>query len=109
MPLGDFRSAYLPYCLKRLKDGRYVVLNREYKPLGFITLEHIEYEQYPIASNILGIGESTAAKLSWKNDPNLDVIFLYNDGCVPTESEANMKSYLEKIKILAKLKLKNQP
>lgn len=109
MPLGDFRSAYLPYCLQRLKDGRYIVLNREYKPLGFITREHIEYEKYPIASNISGIGESTAAKLSWKNDPNLDRIYLYNDTCIPTESEANMKAYLEKIKILARLKLKSQP
>ena len=37
MPLGDFRSVFMPYCLRKQKDGRYVVLNREYKPVGFFT------------------------------------------------------------------------
>jgi len=34
-----------------------------------------------------------------------DRIYLYNDGCVPTESTEHMKNYLERLKILAKLKV----
>lgn len=48
MPLNDFRSVHLPYCIKKLPSGAYVVLNREYKPLGFKTREHVDYEAYPI-------------------------------------------------------------
>jgi hypothetical protein len=35
MSHSDFRAMFFPYCLQKQKDGRYVVLNREYKPVGF--------------------------------------------------------------------------
>jgi hypothetical protein len=41
MPLGDFRSIYLPYCLDKQADGSWLVLNREYKPVGFNTKSHV--------------------------------------------------------------------
>lgn len=44
----DFSAVFLPYCLQKQSDGQYVVLNRQYKKLGFKTLEHIDYEEYPI-------------------------------------------------------------
>jgi hypothetical protein len=34
MALDDFRAVFLPYCLEKRNGGRYVVLNREYKPVG---------------------------------------------------------------------------
>jgi hypothetical protein len=105
MALNDFRSVFLPYCLEKQPDGRYVVLNREYKPIGFKTREHIEYEEYPICVELKGIGEVTAAKVSYNSDSNTDMIFLYNDGCVPTESAEHMKNYLNRLAILAKLKV----
>jgi hypothetical protein len=37
IPLGDVRSVHLAYCIKKQDDGTYVVLNREYKPLGLKT------------------------------------------------------------------------
>ena len=109
MPRGDFRSVYLPYCLQKLEDGRYVVLNRAYKPLGFLSQEHVVYEEFPIAAEIKGIGPAVAAKLSWKGDTDVDRIYLYNDGTNPVSSEANMDAYLDKLRILAKLKLKPIP
>lgn len=62
-------------------------------------------EEYPVCVELKGIGSVTAAKLSSKSDSNTDAIFLYNDGCVPTESAEHMKSYLERLTILAKLKV----
>jgi hypothetical protein len=106
MALNDFRAVFLPYCLDKQSDGRYVVLNREYKPIGFKTRENIKYEDYPICVELKGIGPVTAAKLSFEGDPNTDRIYLYNDGCVPTQSAEHMKNYLERLKILAKLKVK---
>jgi len=37
MARGNFISVYMPYCLEMLGDGRYTVLNREYKPVGFFS------------------------------------------------------------------------
>jgi hypothetical protein len=105
MPLHDCRSVHLPYCLKRLPDGRYVVLNREYKPLGFQTQEWIEYEQYPIAVTLKRFGPKTAARISWKGSPDLAWIYLYDDGCYPTASAADMQAYLKRLAILAKLEV----
>lgn len=45
MALNDFRAIYLPYCLKKQKDGNYIILNREHN-LGFNTSEHIDYSDY---------------------------------------------------------------
>lgn len=91
---------------RKQKDGRYVVLNREYKPVGFFTREFVKYEEHPVAVNLEGIGPATAANLSWSGDENPDEIFLYNDGCIPTDGTANMKKYLAKLQILAKLRIK---
>jgi hypothetical protein len=52
-----------------------------------------------------GIDEVTAAKVSYNSDSNTDIIYLYNDGCVPTESAEHMKNYLKRLAILAKLKV----
>lgn len=104
MALYDFRSIYLPYCLQRQKDGRYIVLNREYKPIGFNTLEHVNYEDYPIAAKIKGITKKTASEISIDSSSNLDMIFLYNDATNPISNSKNMKEYLKKIERLAKLK-----
>jgi hypothetical protein len=103
MPKGDFRSVHLPYCIKRLPNGNYVVLNRDYKPLGFRTSAHLEYEAYPIGVKFKRLTAATAAKLSWKGSTDTDAIFLYNDDSIPTVSPKNMQEYLERLKILAKL------
>lgn len=104
MALYDFRSIYLPYCLKRLSNGRYVVLNREYKPLGFNTHEHLNYEDYPIAAKIKGITKKLASEISIDGSSSLDEIFLYNDKTNPSSNSKNLKEYLKKIERLTKLK-----
>ena len=106
MPSGDFRAIFLPYCLKKQVDGSYVVLNRNYKPLGFKTAEHVDYLEYPISVKMQGIKPKLAAKLSISGSPDTKDIFLYNDATVPIQGKKNMIAYLEKLEILAKLKLR---
>ena len=104
MPLSDIRSVHLPYCLKRQTDGRYVVLNREYKPLGFRTPDWSGYEKYPIAHRLKGLTTRKATRLSIDESPSLKSIYPYNDRSIPTSSAANMKAYLDRLAILAKIK-----
>lgn len=103
--MNDFRSTHLPYCLIRQADGRYVVVNRRYKPLGYITSEWVDYDDKPILAHLSGLGPATIRKLSWNDSDNAERIYLYNDGCVPTANAKSMRAYLDKIAILAKLKV----
>lgn len=101
--MKDFRSVFFPYCLARLKDGRYTVLNRSHKPLGFVTRDRVKYEEYPICVKLKGLGPAKARRLSWNASENLEKIYLYDDSCVPTTSPAAMESYLDKLQLLAKV------
>lgn len=103
----DFRCIYLPYCLVKQNNGNYLVLNWNYKPLGFATNDFLQYEDYPIEVKFRGLTKITAAKLSWNESDNVEEIFLYNDGCIPTVSDEHMEKYLKKLKILAKLKIED--
>ena len=50
-----------------------------------------------------GLTKSKAAKLSADGEDSLDKIWLYKDKTVPIHSKANMRLYLAKLEILAKL------
>ncbi len=106
MPLGDFRSVFLPYCLQRQPDGRYAVLNREYKPLGFWTGAWIVYEKHPTLVKLPGLNAKLAKKVSWNGSADTKTIYLYNDGCIPTESASAMEAYLKRLASLMKLKIR---
>lgn len=103
--ITDFRAVYFPYCIEKQSDGSWVVLNRQYKPVGFNTGEFIEYEKFPVSAVLKGIGPTKLNKLSYTGVAEGDRVYLYNDGCVPTRSAADMRSYLEKLKLLAGLRL----
>ena len=50
---------------------------------------------------------STAKKLSWNGDPNVERVYLYADGCVPTAGPAKMSAYLARLAVLANLSIKS--
>lgn len=102
--MNDVRWFCLPYCLQRLISGKYVVLNRQYKPIGFVTGERVEYEAYPIALK-LNITAEVATAMSWNGDAGVDRIYFYNDGCVPTASPEKMQAYLQRLAVFAQLRV----
>jgi len=55
MPSHETRVVHLPYCIEKLKDGRYVVLNRNCKPLRFTSASRVAYEDYPISVKLKGL------------------------------------------------------
>lgn len=120
MSLFDVLSVHLPYCVKRLENKQFIVLNREYKPVGFKTRNHVYYEKYPISVTIKGLTPKKLAKIShdgkvWNDrmvHPDGKVvesltIYLYDDGCNPVNGVKHMKSYLTRLSILAKCKVGN--
>ena len=99
----EFRRVFFPYCMFRLECGRYVVLNRNYKPLGLMTTEWVDYAGYSV--KLRAIGPARARRLSYRGSEDLDRIYLYNNGCPPTSSPEAMASYQEKLRLLAKLEV----
>jgi hypothetical protein len=103
--LRDFSLIFLPYCLQRQSDGRYAVLNRDYKPVGFMTEERLEYEDYPVLVKIKGMTPKIASKLSYNECPDLDAIYLYDDLSNPSLGAANRRKYLDRLRTLANLEV----
>lgn len=101
MTKKDFRAVYLPYCLEKLGDGNWVVLNREYNPVGFNTKEHIDHSQYPVAVRLGKLTIGKLKKLSYTGEVEGDRVHLYNDDTNPIKSAANMRKYYEKLTILS--------
>ena len=97
------RQLLMPYCVMRLEDGRHIVLNRKYKPLGNPTRDWVKYEDDPSAVRFKGLTAARAAKMSWEGSPNLEAIYLYNDGCIPDDGVANWRAYCLRLAVLMKL------
>lgn len=85
-----------------------MALNRDYKPVGFMTDDSIDYGKYPIAVGIRRLGPKLAAKVSFNGNEDLRCIYLYNDGCKPDSSAKAMQDYLRRLAILAKLKVEKK-
>lgn len=99
---SDFRLLFLVYCLDRQPDGTYVALNRRYKPVGFASTEWVDYEAFPVRFKFKrALSERQIVSLSCKGDASPERIYLYNDGCIPTESDANWRAYSDRLQRLA--------
>lgn len=78
----EFIRNMLPYCIQKVNDV-YILLNREYKPLGIWGYsEFVSYEDYPYALI---------------ND-NRGVNYFYNDSTNPNNSKFCFETYFENLK-----------
>lgn len=102
------RHIYFPYCLDRLQDGRYIVLNRNYKPLGDAGSDWVVYEEHPSAQHLKGLTAAKAKAMSYKESTDLERIYFYNDGCAPTGSAEHWAAYSKRLQVLAKLQIKDE-
>lgn len=109
MPLNNFSAVFLPYCLKRQPDGRYAVLNREYKPVGFFTKDTLDYDKFPVLVKLPGLRPAVAARLSYKGDPDTQTIFLYGTNRGLVQSKTEMRNYLARLERLGCLKVAGDP
>ncbi|GGX33146.1 hypothetical protein GCM10007242_45290 [Pigmentiphaga litoralis] len=96
--MSDFaRRVFFPYCLKRLDDGRFIVLNRLYKPIGEQSRDHVVYETHSTVTE-MKITPAIARKLSWSGNGMTEegFIMLYRDG----DLASNRGAYLERLSLL---------
>ena len=88
---------FLPYFAERLPDGRYILGNRDYKPIGCISEDDwIDYAKWPI-SLALELSPEQAAVMSHCGDANIKRIYFYDDGCKPWESAENDLAYRRRL------------
>lgn len=97
------RRVFLPYCVHRVEKGHFVILNRNYKPIGQINNDWVEYRDHMVRVKYLG--PPTAKRISCHGSPDLDRIYLYNDGCIPTSSPANAEAYNRRLNALMALRI----
>ncbi len=95
----EARNIFFPYCIQRVKTDGYILLNRNYKPLGSQSGDWVEYETNQSVAP-LKITAATAKKLSWDGSGDLDRIYLYSDSCIPTDGAAHMDAYLKRLAVL---------
>lgn len=100
--VSDFRQLFLVYCLDRQADGTYLALNRRYKPVGFSTTEWVDYEAFPVRFKFKrALSARQIAALSYKGDTAAERIYLYDDGSIPTDSDAKWSAYSARLQRLA--------
>src|SRR5262249_55485681 len=93
-----FEWKFLPYCLQQREDGRYILLNRDYKALGYVAGEDkwVDYEKWPEAFDIK-ITPAEAAKMSVRRSRATGSIYFYDDGCPPWAGAAHRKAYYRRV------------
>ena len=103
---NELRRTHFPYCLQKVGDG-WVILSRDYKPIGIRTEDHVDYEPH---AEDLKIDNATLQKLAYAPagitiniDGDVTCVYLYNDGCIPTQSRSHMQSYLTRLAVLMKV------
>jgi len=99
------RYTHFPYCLEQQHDGRYVLLNRKYKPIGFLAEENVAYENFPVSARLEGLTHEIAAQLDHEGRYGLEKIFLYGDDCIPTDCAQYMANYLNRLGLLMELRV----
>src|SRR5262245_55427173 len=93
----------LPYCLQELKNGRFILLNREYKPVGSPSNEWSCYEEHPIQLQIAALTPDIAAWISVTGDPDCSRIYLFNDGSAPWLGHKELLAYERRLARLLEL------
>lgn len=100
--VSELRKTMFIYCLEQLADGSYLALNRRYKPVGLSTVEWVDYETFPGRFKFKrALSARQVQFLSFKGDPDPKRIYFYNDGCIPTDSDAHWKAYSDRLQRLA--------
>ena len=110
MPIGKLAHTHLPYCIQRTTDGKWLALNRNYKPLGTLSREWVDYDTHPDRFALDGrtlsaIKRAATGEIeSVPGDPG--VIFFYDDGCMPTASAADLARYMKAVSLLMNARIK---
>lgn len=93
---------HFPYCIQHLGGGRYIILNRNYKPLGQTSFEYVDYNKDPSVM-YLKITKKKAEKLSYNGKIESDTIWLYENTYNTLRTPQEFNKYVTRLKLLATL------
>jgi len=109
MPIGKLAHTHLPYCLERAADGSWLVLNRNYKPVGATSKDWIDYEAAPGRLKIDGRSIEAIARAMHNVDRDEAGkpmrMWLYDDRVQPGKDAASMSAYMQRLAKLANTKV----
>jgi hypothetical protein len=99
-----YRQMFMPYCLIKLESGKWVIVNRHYKPLGTLSRDKwYNYEEYSVHIKWDRRHRKKLADLGATSESPEEFVALYNDATNPERSKMLMQRYMDKLAILAKL------
>ena len=93
---------HLPYCIRHLGGDRYILLNRNYKPLGQTSLKNVDYDSH-FSVVRMRITKKQAIQLSYNQSDDIENICLYKSTPDVLSDIQEFDSYFNRLKILAKL------
>ncbi len=107
VPLRDLRLTYLPYCLHRRTDGSYILLNRDYMPLGQKrnVNQPCYFGSYPFSIRFANMTPHLASRLSHNKSPDMERIYFYDEAHVPSKTVKEMARYIARLVTLARQKV----
>lgn len=104
--MNNYLLTCMPYCLARQPDGRWVALNRGYKPVGMFR-DHVGCDRTANGFYLDGRSERKLRSLD-DSGAHPDRVFLYTDESAPA-SARSWKGYSRKLEILSSLKISWAP
>lgn len=102
------RRVFMPYCLKRLADGRYILLNRLYAPIGTMLRDQMDFTSHPGALHIHDMTPAKAKSMSHDGNENMNEIYLFADIHLPTNSSKDWNAYSERLRLLMDLEFSSK-
>jgi hypothetical protein len=109
--LKDYYVRCAPYCFKKMSDGRYLGLNREYLPLDRSRedvggrIDSFAYDNLlEKAHEEIGVAISAQDIESIKHSGDKNMFWLYKDGSAPWSGNKYQISYDKKIQQLPALR-----
>jgi hypothetical protein len=102
-----FFWTHMPYCLHRLKDGYWILLNRNYKPIGTGGYKHVDYEKSETKFKFKRVPKKFLLHnfilLPHCRDEKgeYDMYFFYNDASKPFRTRDATAEYFHKLKVFA--------
>lgn len=110
MPIGHLAHTHLPYCIQKTHDGKWLVLNRNYKPLGVVSKDWVDYDNHP---DRVALDHRSVAALKrvavyeiedQPDDPG--ILYFYKDGQGIADTNADWTTYAKVLQVLGRAKVK---
>ena len=97
---------HFPYCIKCVGKNEYIVLNRDYKPLGINTWVD-DYSVHPSVIKIR-LTKQQAARLSFDKSDDLECVYLFKSTPELLSDKKEFANYMSRLELLASLKAKGK-